>query len=153
MSAELLAARGNVSSRLGDNSEAWRRSEIPAANGYSDARSLARVYGALACGGRLDGVDVLSPESIARATIEQAAGPDAMLPDPTRFAQGFLLSMDGNMGPSPRNFGHPGAGGSVGFADPDRRMGFGYVMNQMKVGLQGESTSSRLLIDALYTLL
>jgi len=153
MSAELLGARGNISSRLAHNSEAWRRSEIPAANGHSDARSLARVYGALACGGSLDGVQVLSPESIARATIEQAAGPDAMLPNATRFAQGFWLSRDGNMGPNPRNFGHPGAGGSLGFADPDKRMGFGYVMNQMKVGLQGESTTSRRLIDALYPLL
>ena len=153
MGPELLAARGNISILGAHNSEAWRRSEIPAANGHSDARSLARVYGALACGGSLDGVAVLSPESIARATIEQAAGPDAMLPNSTRFAQGFWLSRDGNMGPNPRSFGHPGAGGSLGFADPDGRVGFGYVMNQMKVGLQGESTTSRRLIDALYPLL
>ena len=153
MSSELLAARGNISIQGAHNSEGWRRSEIPAANGHSDARSLARVYGALACGGSLDGVAVLSPESIARATTEQAAGPDAMLSHPTRFAQGFWLSMDGNMGPNPRTFGHPGAGGSLGFADPDRRIGFGYVMNQMKVGINAESTTCRRLIDALYPLL
>ena len=153
MSPELLAARANISILGAHNSEAWRRSEIPAANGHSDAYSLARVYGALACGGSLDGVDVLSPESIARATTEQAAGPDAMLPNPTRFALGFWLTSDGNMGPNPKNFGHPGAGGSLGFADPDRRIGFGYVMNQMKAGLQGESTTSQRLIDALYSLL
>jgi CubicO group peptidase (beta-lactamase class C family) len=153
MSADLLAARANISIQGAHNSEAWRRSELPAANGHSDARSLAKVYGALACGGGLDGGDVLSPESIARATIEQAAGPDVMLPYPTRFAQGFWLSSDGNMGPHPGNFGHPGAGGSVGFADPERRIGFGYVMNQMKVGLQGEATTSRSLINALYSLL
>ena len=153
MSPELLAARGNIPIQGTHNSEAWRRSEIPAANGHSDARSLARVYGALACGGSVDGVDVLSRESIARATTEQAAGPDAMLPNPTRFAQGFWLSNDGNMGPNPRNFGHPGAGGSLGFSDPDRHIGFGYVMNQMKVGVQGESTTSRRLIEALCPLL
>ena len=153
MGSELLAARANISIQDAHNSEAWRRSEIPAANGHSDARSLARVYGALACGGSVDGVDVLSSESIARATTEQAAGPDAMLPNPTRFALGFWLTSDGNMGPNPKNFGHPGAGGSLGFADPDRRIGFGYVMNQMKAGLQGESTTSRRLIDALYPLL
>ena len=96
---------------------------------------------------------MLSRESIARATTEQAAGPDAMLPNPTRFAQGFWLSNDGNMGPNPRNFGHPGAGGSLGFSDPDRHIGFGYVMNQMKVGVQGESTTSRRLIEALCPLL
>ena len=150
MGAELLAARGNIVIQGAHNTEAWRRAEIPAANGHSDARSLARVYGALACGGSVDGVDVLSPESIARATIEQASGPDAMLANPTRFAQGFWLSRDGNMGENPRNFGHPGAGGSLGFADPDRRIGYGYVMNQMKTGLQNESTTSRRLIDALY---
>ena len=57
------------------------------------------------------------------------------------------------MGPNHGNFGHPGAGGSLGFAEPDKRMGFGYVMNQMKVGLKGEPTTSRRLIDALYPLL
>jgi CubicO group peptidase (beta-lactamase class C family) len=150
MSPELRAARENISIVGAHNSEAWRTSEIPAANGHSDARSLARVYGALACGGNVDGVDVLSPESIARATTEQAAGPDAMLPNPTRFALGFWLTRDGNMGPNPRNFGHPGAGGSLGFADPDRGIGFGYVMNQMKVGVQAESPSCRSLVDALY---
>ena len=150
MSPELRAARENISIVGAHNSEAWRTAEIPAANGHSDARSLARVYGALACGGNVDGVDVLSPESIARATTEQAAGPDAMLPNPTRFALGFWLTRDGNMGPNPRNFGHPGAGGSLGFADPDRRIGFGYVMNQMKVGVQAESPSCRSLVDALY---
>ena len=153
MGPELLAARGNIPFQGTHNSEAWRRSEIPAGNGHSDARSLARVYGALACGGSLDGVDVLCPESIARATIEQAEGPDAMLPNPTRFAQGFWLSRDGNMGPNSRNFGHPGAGGSLGFADPDKRIGFGYVMNQMKVAAQGEPTTSRRLTNALYPLL
>jgi CubicO group peptidase (beta-lactamase class C family) len=53
------------------------------------------------------------------------------------------------MGPNPRNFGHPGAGGSVGFADPDARIGFGYVMNQMKAGLLVGNTGAK-LIDALY---
>ena len=151
MSPELLSARGNISIQGAHNSEAWRRAEIPAANGHSDARSLARVYGALACGGSVDGGDVLSPEAIATATIEQASGPDAMLTSSTRFAQGFWLSRDGNMGQNTRNFGHPGAGGSLGFADPDKHIGYGYVMNQMKVGLQNESTTSRRLIDALYS--
>src|SRR5215470_18456263 len=131
------------------NSEGWKRSEIPAANGHSDARSLARVYGALACGGTLEGVGMLSPEAIASATQEQATGADAVLMHPTRFALGFWLSLEGGLGPNPNNFGHPGAGGSVGFADPDRRIGFGYVMNQMKLGLLVDTTGRR-LIDALY---
>ena len=153
MGSELKAARGNMSIQGAHNSADWRRSEIPAANGHSDARALARIYGALACGGSLDGVQVLSPEAIARATIEQAAGADTMLPHPSRYAQGFWLARDGNFGPNPRNFGHPGAGGSLGFADPDKRVGFGYVMNQMKVGVNAEAPTCRRLINALYPLL
>jgi CubicO group peptidase (beta-lactamase class C family) len=150
MDPALLEAQGNISIEGAHNSEGWKRSEIPAANGHSDARSLARVYGALACGGALEGVGVLSPEAIARATKEQATGADAVLMNPTRFALGFWLSLEGGLGPNPNNFGHPGAGGSVGFADPDRRIGFGYVMNQMKLGLFVETTGRR-LIDALYS--
>ena len=130
-----------------------RNAEIEVDLSTPEGRKRSIAQALEACGGSLDGVQVSSPGSIARATIEQAAGPDAILPNPTRFAQGFWLSMDGNMGLNPGNFGHPGAGGSLGFADPDRRIGFGYVMNQMKVGLQGEATTSRCLIDALYTLL
>ena len=134
------------------NSEGWKRSEIPAANAHSDARSLARLYGALAIGGELDGVHVLSREAIERATVEQARGPDATLVMPTRFALGFWLAQEIGMGPNANSFGHPGAGGSVGFADPDARIGFGYAMNQMKQGLLVESTGKR-LIDALYAAL
>ena len=153
MDPALVAARGNISTQGAHNSEAWRRSEIPAANGHSDAGSLARVYGALACGGHLDGVRVLSPDTIAKATAEQSAVPDAFMGNPTRIAFGFRLSCDGNMGPNPRSFGHRGAGGSIGFADPDRRIGFGYVMNQMKADLPGETTTGVRLINALYSAL
>ena len=150
MDPALVAARGNISTQGAHNSEAWRRSEIPAANGHSDAGSLARVYGVLACGGERDGVRVLSPEAIARATTEQSAVPDAFMGNRTRIALGFRLACDGNMGPNPRNFGHRGAGGSIGFADPDGRIGFGYVMNQMKADLPGETTTGTRLINALY---
>ena len=146
----LAEARVNISVQGAHNSEEWRRAEIPAANGHSDARSLARVYGALSVGGDLDGVHVLSPESISRATVEQAVGQDTMLPNKTRFGLGFWLCLDGNMGPNDTSFGHPGAGGSIGFADPVARIGFGYVMNQMKSGVVESDSTSRRLIDALY---
>jgi CubicO group peptidase (beta-lactamase class C family) len=61
------------------NTPAWRRAEIPAGNTRTNARALARVYGALACGGEVDGVRVLSPGIIERARTEQANGPDAVL--------------------------------------------------------------------------
>ncbi len=129
-----LAFVNPPSMALGPNHAAWRRAEIPGANGHGAARDLARVYGALACGGRVDGVQVLTPESIARCAAEQSFGPDLVLQINTRFGLGFMLPQDrrdARFGPSPRAFGHPGAGGSLGFADPDTRIGFGYVMNRM----------------------
>ena len=114
------------------NNREWRAAEIPAANGHGNARALARLYGALAHGGELDGVRVLTPQAIERATVEQASGKDEVLGLDLRPALGFVLSSpDAKMGPNPRAFGHSGAGGSLGFADPDAKIGFGYTMNRM----------------------
>jgi CubicO group peptidase (beta-lactamase class C family) len=117
------------------NTRAWRAAEIPAANGHSDARSLARLYGALARGGELDGVRVLGSDSIERARVEQSYGEDAVLFGlTTRFGLGFMLDLPENrIAPKGDIFGHPGAGGSIGFADPTAAVGFGYVMNKMIV--------------------
>ena len=133
------------------NTREWRAAEIPAANGHANARAVARLYGALARGGELDGVQVLRPETIERATVEQASGPDEVLGLNLRPALGFVLtSPDAQLGPNPRAFGHSGAGGSLGFADPDAKVGFGYAMNRM---LQENTlTDPRWapLIDAVY---
>ncbi|HET7089492.1 MAG TPA: serine hydrolase domain-containing protein [Anaerolineae bacterium] len=134
------------------NTRAWRRAEIPAGNAHTNARALALVYGALACGGEVDGVRVLSQESIERARTEQANGPDAVLFGlPTRFGLGFQLPPEGvGIGSSsPAAFGHPGGGGSIGFADPEARVGFGYVMNQIQAGMPPDPRALR-MIDALY---
>jgi CubicO group peptidase (beta-lactamase class C family) len=123
----------------GVNSREWRAAEVPAANGHGTARALARIYGALARGGEIDGVRILEPESIERARTQQAFGPDAVLGQlPMRFGLGFMLRQDFMpLSPSDNAFGHPGAGGSIGMADPDARVGFGYVMNKMHMGLVG----------------
>ncbi|MGH7986611.1 MAG: serine hydrolase domain-containing protein [Candidatus Binataceae bacterium] len=114
------------------NSRAWRGAEIPGANGHANARALARIYGALARGGEVDGVKLFGAREIERCYTEQSNGPDAVLPLTTRIGLGFMLSQPGTeLGPNPHAFGHPGAGGSLGFADPDAKVGFGYVMNQM----------------------
>jgi CubicO group peptidase (beta-lactamase class C family) len=114
------------------NSREWRAAEIPAANGHATARSLAALYGALATGGKLNDYRVLTAESIKRAHTEQAIGPDLVLGVVSRWGLGFVLNQPtAPIGPNPRTFGHPGAGGSLGFADPDARLGFGYTMNQM----------------------
>jgi len=131
------------------NSRAWRAAEIPAANGHGSARGLARIYGALARDGVLDGVDVLSPAQIARANTEQAFGVDEVLSQmPTRFGLGFFLTQPMiPFGPNKRSFGHPGAGGSIAFADPDARLGIAYVMNQMQMGLGGDARGFRLIAE------
>ena len=136
------------------NTRAWRAAELPAVNGHGTARGLARIYGALAMDGALDGERVLSPEQIVRANSEEARGPDAVLtPLHTRFGLGFMLTQPMiPFGPNPRSFGHPGAGGSIAFADPDAQLGFAYTMNQMQAGLGGDARGFA-LIGALYAAL
>jgi len=137
-----LAFNNPPQSRHVANSRAWREAEIPAANGHGNARALARIYGALARGGKVGAVRLLEQESIDRARSEQASGPDATLGGlPMRYGLGFMLqSPVMPISPSPNSFGHPGAGGSLGMADPDAEVGFGYVMNRMKQGLTGGPT-------------
>jgi CubicO group peptidase (beta-lactamase class C family) len=132
------------------NSRRWRSAEIPAGNAHTNARAFATLYGALASGGGYRGVQVLTEESIRRCCTEQSNGPDAVNLTPTRFSLGFGLSLpDQKMGPNPRAFGHSGAGGSIGFADPDASVGFGYAMNQMLPGNLIDVRAAA-LIDALY---
>jgi CubicO group peptidase (beta-lactamase class C family) len=114
------------------NTREWRAAEIPAANGHGNGRSLARLYGALARGGELDGFRVLSEEAIGAATEEQAYGEDAILMMPTRMGLGYMLDLpEMQISPSGRLFGHGGLGGSFGYADPETRMAIGYTMNKM----------------------
>jgi CubicO group peptidase (beta-lactamase class C family) len=139
------------------NTRAWRAAEIPAANGHTSARGVARIYAALARGGKLDSVRLLAPATIDRAIEEQSRGRDEVLTLPTRFATGFMLGMPGgifNCGPGRRTFGHPGHGGSIGFADPDARIGFGYVTNQYVTGT-APHPDRRVpsLVDAMYAAL
>ena len=120
------------------NSREWRAAELPAANGHGNARSLARIYAAMARGGELDGVRLLSPEGVAAASAHAVTADDLVLGFPVKRALGFLISLPGGRyewGPNPNTYGHSGAGGSLGFADPDAGIGFGYVMNQMSAGL------------------
>jgi CubicO group peptidase (beta-lactamase class C family) len=129
------------------NSRAWRAAELPAANGHGTASALARIYGALSRGGEIDGVRILEAPTIDRARSEQVSGPDATLGGmPMRYGLGFMLRSDFMpLSPSPNAFGHPGAGGSIGMADPDARVGFGYVMNRMQMGLVGGPTAFAVL--------
>ena len=117
----------------------WRRAEIPAANGHGNARSVAQVMGMLACGGVADGRRYLGEAALARATSEQAYAKDLVLPLQMRWGLGFMLSSQHlPLGPSLTSFGHGGWGGSLGIADPERRLSWAYVMNKMSAGTTGD---------------
>jgi CubicO group peptidase (beta-lactamase class C family) len=135
--------------------ERWNRrefhaAEMPSSNGIGTARSLARFYGALA--GEVDGIRLLRPETITLARTPQVDGPDAVIMIPTRFGVGFMLPPALSLAAPETAFGHPGAGGSLGFADPEAELGFGYVMNQMQLGTTGDPRS-RALVEATYAAL
>jgi CubicO group peptidase (beta-lactamase class C family) len=121
------------------NTTAWRRAEIPAANGHGNARSVARVMSALACGGEVDGVRLVRPETIARAIATQAYDKDLVLGFKIKWGLGFMLtSPELPFSPNPRTFGHGGWGGSLGFADLDAGASWAYVMNKMAPGTAGD---------------
>jgi CubicO group peptidase (beta-lactamase class C family) len=131
------------------NSREWRGAEIPAANGHTNGRALARLYGSLARGGEVDGVRVMEAREIPACYVEESYGRDEVLMIPTRFSSGFMLSQPGEeMGPNASAFGHPGAGGSLGFADPKAKIGFGYAMNRMGGGILLDPRAKALIAAA-----
>jgi CubicO group peptidase (beta-lactamase class C family) len=132
------------------NTVPWRRAEIPAANGHGNARAVARVLAALACGGTLDGVRLLRAESLARAIAVQAYDRDLVLGFKIKWGLGFMLvGPELPLSPNPRAFGHGGWGGSLGFADLDAGVSWAYVMNKMAPGTAGD-TRGFALMSALY---
>jgi CubicO group peptidase (beta-lactamase class C family) len=125
----------------------WRAAQVPSTNGHASARGVARFYQGLVEPGRL-----LSPDLLAEATRVQAQGPCPVLGEHIAVGLGFVpTSARRPFGPNPRAFGHFGTGGALGFADLDRRVAFGYVMNH--VIPRWQSTRNRALIDALYSVL
>jgi CubicO group peptidase (beta-lactamase class C family) len=137
----------------GKGSDALRRFELPSATGYATALALARVMGALADGGWLDGEAILSPALIAEASRERIRGPDLVLPFEMSWGAGFMRNAaEHPWGPGDASFGHSGWGGSCAFADPERRLGCAYVMNKQSADLLGDRRPKR-LIEALYAAL
>jgi CubicO group peptidase (beta-lactamase class C family) len=131
------------------NTPEWRVAEIPSTNGHGTARGVTRVYAALANGGEIDGVRIISRAMIDAATTEQSNGFDLINQRPSRFGLGFQLTQpERPIGPNPRAFGHFGAGGSLGFCDPDTGVAFAYVTNDM--GPRWQNPRNRALIDAIY---
>lgn len=111
------------------NRPSVRRASLPASGGIMNARALARHYAALACG-EVDGIRLLSPESIRFVSTLQTDDVDAVLGWPMRKGLGYVLGDQFSpMGVT--GFGHPGAGGAIGFADPAHRFAFALLKNRM----------------------
>jgi CubicO group peptidase (beta-lactamase class C family) len=132
------------------NTPELRAAELPAANGVTDARSLSRLYAALVGAVEADerfpaAGRVLAPETVAAATVRQTTGNDAVLFFESTFGLGFMTSSPFSPYGGPAGFGHAGAGGSVGFADPDAGLGCGYVMSKMQQNLSGDPRSTSLI--------
>lgn len=162
--ADVVVAGDDPAAGFGSNSLAIRRAEIPAGNGHTNARSLARIYGALASGGAQDGPHLLAPSTLNDATATWTTGrwfgwTDEMMARAgvshevfgLRFARGFAMNSSfAWMGPNPKAFGSAGSGGSMAFADRDAGVSFAYAQNaHLEQGQQITSRSGR-LIEALY---
>jgi CubicO group peptidase (beta-lactamase class C family) len=133
------------------NTEAWRLAAIPSTNGHGTARAVASIYAALLAGGPPGSVWAGSALR-AEARAIHADGDDRVLGRRTRYGLGFQLSQPGRpLGPNAGSFGHYGYGGSLGFADPEAGVGFGYLMN--RPGERWKTPRTQRLIDAVYACL
>jgi CubicO group peptidase (beta-lactamase class C family) len=129
------------------NLPAAQEAEIPSSNGIGTAHAIARHYAALI--GEVDGARILDPSVLAAACEIQSDGPDQVLGAHTRCGLGFALPPSLGVPSGRRSFGHPGSGGSLGFADPDAGVAFGYAPNQMGGVVLGDVRTSS-LVEALY---
>lgn len=121
-------------------SAGWRRAEIPAANGHGNARSVALIQSAVANGGQVGGVKILSESGCRRIFEEQARGTDLVLNAPVRLGIGYGLTAEETpVSPNPIACYWGGWGGSVIVVDLDARMTFAYMMNRMESGLVGDT--------------
>lgn len=118
------------------NTPEFRRAVMPSSNGHGNARAIARVYAALAEGGGLDGVHLVSPALVEDMRTESWRGICGMTDRPFRYGLGFFLNYPPMLpfGANPRAFGHPGAGGAIGIADPEAGLAMSYSPNLMCAG-------------------
>jgi CubicO group peptidase (beta-lactamase class C family) len=153
LARKTFASPYGLQSVSGMNTPAIRAQPIVSFGGIGSASALAKFYSMLANGGKLDGQTFFSEETIAWLTTTLADGMDRVFQLPTAFSAGFMKDPQNAtrrlFGTSRNAFGHPGAGGSHAFADPENRIAFVYVMNQMEQSLLPNEKSLR-LVDAIY---
>ncbi len=152
-----FASPAGLNSVAAMNTPEARAASLPGFGGIGTARALAKFYAMLANDGTLDGRVYFQPRTLAWMNTTLAQGDDRVLLMDTAFAAGFQRDpvlpsgekMRSLFGPSLRAFGHPGAGGSQAFADPEHRIAFAYVMNQMEPGVMPRPKALS-LVDALF---
>ncbi|MEZ0254774.1 MAG: serine hydrolase domain-containing protein, partial [Chthoniobacter sp.] len=157
LTARAFASPRGLHSVAAMNAPEARAASFGAFGGVGTARGLAKFYALLAEGGALEGRRWFEPRTLDWMSTTLTQAPDRVLLLETAFSAGFMRDpqdADGrklrtNFGPSVKAFGHPGAGGSHAFADPENRISFAYVMNQMEPGVLPGPKALR-LIDALY---
>ena len=133
-----------------------RTQPIVSFGGIGRAKSLAKFYAMLANGGRIEGQQFFTAKTLGWMATTLADGIDRVFQIPTAFSAGFMKDSKQSrrriFGLSTSAFGHPGAGGSHAFADPENKIAFAYVMNQMEQSVLPNEKSLR-LVDAIYALL
>lgn len=157
ISTKFLMNDGGFSA--GINSREAHAAEIPSANGITNGRGLAGAYRPFANGGTIDGKTFVSDVTLARmGEVSAATNRDETLIMRARFGLGFMMSMDNRASRDGMQdsaimgrhaFGHVGAGGSLGFADPDAALSFGYNMNKMGASIMLNERGQD-LVDAAY---
>ncbi len=124
------------------NTRQVHAAEIPGAAGISEARALARMYGA--CVSEVDGLRLFGDGTVRTVRAERSRGPDKTLVVECAWGLGFMRTDEMNPMLTTESFGHPGAGGSLAYGDLEHRVGFGYVMNQMGGNITGDPRAASL---------
>jgi CubicO group peptidase (beta-lactamase class C family) len=130
-----------------------RAREFVSFGGIGNASALAKFYAMLANGGEITGRKFFTSDILRLMTTTMSNGLDRVFEIPTAFSAGLMKDAAGAeqklFGPSSNAFGHPGAGGSHAFADPENKIGFAYAMNQMAQSVLPNEKSLR-LVHAMY---
>jgi CubicO group peptidase (beta-lactamase class C family) len=106
--------------------------ELPSVNGIGSAKAIARAYSVFATGGAELGITPQTMAALTDPTVTPDKGQDLVLHITWTLSLGFARPSVGlPFGTGPRSFGAPGLGGSFGFADPDRQIGYAYTPNKM----------------------
>ncbi|MEJ0022391.1 MAG: serine hydrolase domain-containing protein [Alphaproteobacteria bacterium] len=128
---------------------AWRRVEIPSANGHGTALSVAQLFSAYANAGKIGDMRLIDPQTFSELTAQRINDDDLVMPFRMSWAAGVMINNNKIYGPNSRTLAHAGRGGSFGLGDPGRGISAGYVMNKLAPALQTDERGQR-LIKALY---